>query len=131
MTIPENQPDSFGEAALSPDPGHAFVDLLEAAPDADPTAARPTMRRLLEADGANVIVATFAPGQSLNDHRAAHPIAVQCLTGDLDFTVEGETRRLGPGVLVHVAARVMHRVDSPADGAGAVMLLQMLTAPRS
>lgn len=109
------------------------VDVLGAdgvAPD--PTRDRGTVRRMLTGDGVNLITFTFAPGQSWPDHQAAHPITVQCLAGTLDFTVGERTVRLGPGVVVHLKERVLHRVDCPENAADPanVLLLTMLTGER-
>lgn len=103
----------------------------EAAPPAQPGRPRPAVKRLLQGDGVNLITFTFSPGHALPDHQAAHPIMVQCLSGVLDFSCEGETVRLGPGTVIHLPDHVMHRVDCPADSPGeAVLLLSMLTGER-
>lgn len=97
----------------------------------DPGRPRGVVKRLLSGDGVNLITFTFAPGQSWPDHQAAHPITVQCLAGQLDFTVGDEQVRLSPGVVVHLPERVVHRVDCPADAPEAnVLLLTMLTGQR-
>ena len=111
------------------------VHLLDAAPVPDPGRPRPAVARVLQGAGANLILFAFAPGQSLPEHRAAHPITVQCLRGTLDFTWGGRTERLDPGTVVHLPAHVTHRVDrpdvdasNPRDGEiSAVLLLTMLT----
>ncbi|WP_051298187.1 cupin domain-containing protein [Brevibacterium album] len=132
-------------AGTTPDgsgPGAAVLDVLALAPAADPERrnGRPSVKRLLQADGANLIAFTFAPGQSLPEHTAAHPITVQCLSGLLTFTCEGETTVLTPGTVVHCRAHVEHRVDCPEEPAGSVqeggaagpnvLLLTMLTGER-
>ena len=95
------------------------LDLLAAAPAPDPARARPAVARVLQGAGADLILFAFAPGQSLPDHRAAHPILVQCLRGALDFTWGGRTVRLEAGTAVHLPAGITHRVDRPAEGAPA------------
>ncbi|HHU39358.1 MAG TPA: cupin domain-containing protein [Propionibacterium sp.] len=106
------------------------LDLLDAAPAAR-EGTRPGVQRLLQGDGANVIAFTFTPGQSLPDHKAAHPITVQCLSGVLDFTCGDETVRLAPGVVAHLRDHVVHRVDCPPDADPTnVLLLTMLTGER-
>lgn len=102
--------------------------LLDDSPPPQPDKSRPAVKRLLQGDGANLIAFTFSAGQSLPDHRAAHPITVQCLSGVLDFGCAGETVRLEPGVITHLPAGLTHRVDCPAGASGpAVLLLTMLT----
>lgn len=103
----------------------------EAAPTPDSTRPRPAVARLLQGDGANLITFAFAPGQNLPDHRAAHPITVQCLEGELDFTCGEETVRLAPGTVIHLREQITHRVDCPADAPErSVLLLTMLTGER-
>lgn len=104
------------------------LSVLNQAPAPNPERNGPAARRLLQADGANIIAFTFSPGQSMPEHQAAHPIVVQCLQGELTFTVDGETTALQPGVAVHVPARVLHSVHCP-DAAEPVniLMLTMLT----
>ena len=104
---------------------------LAAPPQPDHPRGRPAVKRLLQGDGANLIAFTFAPGQSFPDHSVAHPITVQCLSGELTFGCGDETIRLTPGAVVHCRERVLHRVDCPEDAPDAnVLLLTMLTGER-
>ena len=104
---------------------------IAAPPQPDHPRGRPAVKRLLQGDGANLIAFTFAPGQSFPDHSVAHPITVQCLSGELTFGCGGETIRLAPGTVVHCRERVLHRVDCPDDAPGSnVLLLTMLTGER-
>lgn len=128
--MPLNTPETFGAPARHGGDGMAVFAVPDVAPSPR-EGARPGVQRLLQGDGANLIAFTFAPGQSLPDHRAAHPITVQCLTGVLDFTCGDETVRLGPGVVAHLRDHVVHRVDCPADADPTnVLLLTMLTGER-
>lgn len=166
--LPTNRPETFGLAAghyrsdaqiYTAGSGMTYVDLLSLAPQVSAEGHKPAVQRVMQGDGANLILGTFAPGQALNDHRAAFPITVQCLRGQLRFTClpageqgqaqeadqaglagGGETEEryagaagggeesviLRPGNIVHVPARVVHRVDHAGEGP-AVMLLTMLT----
>ena len=109
-------------------PTATTVNVLEQAPVADPNRSSPVAQRLVQADGANVIVFSFAPAQSMPEHQAAHPIIVQCLSGYLDFTAEGETVSMVPGVVIHLAARVPHDVVCPVNASeNSVLMLTMLT----
>lgn len=129
-SLPLNTPDTFGDAAEHDRAGMTVLDLLDAAP-AVREGSRPGVKRLLQGDGANVIAFTFAPGQLLPDHRAAHPITVQCLSGVLDFTCGEETVRLAPGVVAHLRDHVVHGVRCPTDAEPTnVLLLTMLTGER-
>lgn len=113
-----------------------FSDLFNDAPEPR-QGARPAVARLATLPGANIIVFRFAPGQCLNDHTAAHPITVQCVRGELDFTVytsaPGSTAtttqafRLRPGRVIHLDAYELHRVDAVDGCDDALLLLTMLT----
>lgn len=119
----------------APSPGTAShgaptttINAVQQAPAGDPNRSSPVAQRLVQADGGNIIAFTFAPGQSMPEHQAAHPITVQCLSGYLEFTVEGRTVPMDPGVVIHVAARVPHEVVCPVNAtADSVLLLTMLT----
>lgn len=122
---------------------HTLFDVLAHIPPQVNDRPRPAVKRLAQADGGNIIAMNFAPGQVLPEHKAAHPITVQCLQGVLLFTVEGESITLTPGKVIHVKAGVLHDVvcpdsqtaevsaDSPAQPeAENVLLLTMLTGER-
>lgn len=103
------------------------VDVLAQAPPAVPDRVAPVAKRLLQTEGAHLIAFTFAPGQSMPEHQAAHPITVQCLSGQLTFTVGDQTVSLEPGVVIHVPARLRHEVECPPATSGpSVLLLTML-----
>ena len=57
-------------------------------------------------------------------HRAAGPITVQVLDGDIQFRVGGREHRLAPGDLVVVRAGVEHEVGSSAGGTFLLTLVQ-------
>lgn len=126
-----NTPDSFGTATEHPPAEMTTLNLLDDAPAPRPDKRRPSVKRLLRGDGANLIAFTFTPGQFLPDHKSAHPITVQCLSGTLDFGCGEETVRMSPGVVLHLREHVVHRVDCPEDAEGpAILLLSMLTGER-
>ncbi|WP_245822838.1 cupin domain-containing protein [Brachybacterium avium] len=129
---PVYRPDGFGTPASRDSDPMTVLPLTEQAPAPNPQRPRPAVKRLLQGDGANLIAFTFAPGQNLPDHTAAHPIIVQCVSGTLDFSSGGDTERLRPGTVIHLREGVMHRVDCPADAAeeASVLLLTMLTGER-
>lgn len=134
--VPVNRPDSFGAPSHSAAESSPLttVNILSQAPAPQPGRPRPSVQRLVTAPRANLIVFSFLPGQSLPDHKAAHPITVQCLRGTLLFTCGEDAVELNPGVVCHLPAYVVHRVDCPENtttgGAQdpAVLLLTMLTA---
>lgn len=119
--LPINTPDSFGNAVHheSHDDVLEFADSMTVmyasneAPEPDPQRSRPSVKRLMQGDGVNVIAFNFLPNQNLPDHKAAHPITVQCVEGELEFTCGEETITLVPGTIIHLPAYVPHRVDCP------------------
>ncbi|MDN6382860.1 MULTISPECIES: cupin domain-containing protein [Corynebacterium] len=108
------------------------LPLPELAPAPAPARPRPMVKRLLQGGGANLITFTFAPGQDLPDHKAAHPILVQCVSGTLDFGCGEETVRMNPGTVIHLREYVVHRVNCPGDAPDEanILLLTMLTGER-
>lgn len=130
--LPVFRPNGFGDPAFRDSDSMTVLPVGDQAPAPRPHGSRPAVKRLLQGDGANIIAFTFAPGQDLPDHTAAHPIIVQCVSGTLDFTTGGETVRLSPGTVVHTREHIVHRVDCPADASeeASVMLLTMLTGER-
>jgi quercetin dioxygenase-like cupin family protein len=62
-------------------------------------------------------VVTLEPGSLVPDHSHPHEQMGILLSGELEFTVGGLTRRLGPGDLWKIPGGVVHRVralDGPA-----------------
>lgn len=129
--LPINDVTTFGEASHSSEAAEALtsLDLIAEAPPAQTDRPRPAVKRVLSANGANLILFTFAAGQSLPDHKAAHPITVQTLRRSVTFTCGGTKVLLEPGKIIYLPAYVPHRVDfAEKDGAEpAIMLLTMLT----
>ncbi|MBK4173127.1 LuxR family transcriptional regulator [Corynebacterium macginleyi] len=128
-----------GTRQEGPDSPLTDLDLVALAPPTDPQRQRPGVRRVFKGDRANLILFSFSPGQTLPDHKAAHPITVQVIRGEELFTCGEKTVRLIPGTMVHLPAYHVHSVaaplpvmdsDSPAQQADmqpALMLLTMLT----
>ncbi|KHO29067.1 cupin domain-containing protein [Corynebacterium minutissimum] len=122
--LPINDATTFGDATHDGSVLTA-LNLLDEAPAPDSTRPRPAVKRVLSADGANLILFSFTPGQDLPDHKAAHPITVQVLHGSVTFSCGEQEEPLTPGRIVHLPAYAPHAVacrDEPA-----LMLLTMLT----
>ena len=112
-------------------PGLSLVELPESVATPDPERALPATRRILKADGVDLISFTFSPGQILGDHSAPYPITVQCLNGEVDFSVEGTTLRMEAGMLLHLEEGIPHHVQAtPEATEPATILVSLLTGER-
>ncbi|MBV7362993.1 cupin domain-containing protein [Actinomycetaceae bacterium TAE3-ERU4] len=132
--IPENNENTFGEAQLTATEGSmSTLNALDLVPELDTSRDVPAVKRVFQGNGANLILFNFAPGQRLRDHKAIHPIMVQCLRGLLTFTYGEETVELRPGTILHLDPMLVHRVDCPdeASGEGNVLQLVMLTGKKN
>ncbi len=131
MSVDTNTPDTFGSPSFVSHETMTTIDIIRAAPDPKELGDKPAVQRVLQGDGANLILFTFAPGQSLKEHKAAHPITVQCVAGQLDFGCEGKIVELTPGTVLHLPAYVVHRIDCPETAAESnILLLTMLTGEK-
>jgi quercetin dioxygenase-like cupin family protein len=61
-----------------------------------------------------VVNLAFVEGALLADHSSQHPILVQVLSGDVEFTCAGETTRIGAGGLLSLDGGVVHAVRAVA-----------------
>jgi quercetin dioxygenase-like cupin family protein len=69
-------------------------------------------RKILQAEGARVVLFSFDQAQVLTEHTAAVPALLQVLDGHLRITADGRTVDLQPGGLIHLAARLPHSVEA-------------------
>ena len=58
---------------------------------------KPQAKKLIDADGGNLILMELAAGQSWHEHHSVHPVVVQALKGKIDFRVKGQSVILVPG----------------------------------
>ncbi len=115
----------------SPIPGVILSDITNAAATPDDSRRLPATRRILKADGIDLISFTFSPGQVLGDHQAAYPITVQCVAGEVDFIIGEHTIPMKEGTLLHLDEGIMHHVKSPTDSPGtSTILVSLLTGER-
>ena len=68
---------------------------------------------LLTASGLRVTLFKFAAGQELSEHTSAARVLVQVIAGRCDFIIEGQTRTLLPGELLHLPPKMPHAVHAP------------------
>lgn len=124
-TVDPGREITFAEgAAAGADAARLTAHDVAAEAPAPAEGDRPAIARLASVAGVNLIALRFTAGQVLPDHRAAHPITVQGISGAARFIVGDRVEELGPGRLVHLPAMVGHRVEADDD---AVLLLSMHT----
>lgn len=94
------------------------------AENSGPVGERPDVAVLSRNTGATVVRLSFRAGQSMPDHRTGRPILVFGQDGEIDFTVDGVTSRLGPGVAIHVEPGVGHALVAHTDATVALVVLE-------
>ena len=81
---------------------------------------------LSEADGIELVLFAFAPGERLSEHTSARPAIIHLLAGEADVTV-GERAVAGrPGTWIRMAAGTAHSIEAKT---GLVMALYLLPRP--
>ena len=100
-----------------------MTDLHNLPAVAEPGEDRPGVKRVMVADGARVVVFSFAAGQGLTEHTAAFPILVQSIGGHLQFTADGRTTDLHPGDVAHLSARLPHAVHAVTNATLQLVML--------
>lgn len=88
---------------------------------------KPHAQKIVDANGANLVVLQFAQGQIWKEHHSVHPIVVQVLSGRVYFRVRGQELTLVPGTPVHLTAQLLHEVEALEDS---TVLVTMLTGER-
>ncbi|EEW49396.1 cupin domain protein [Corynebacterium efficiens YS-314] len=112
-------------------PGLSVVELPDTVATPDPGRTLPATRRILKAEGVDLISFTFSPGQVLGEHHTAHPVTIQCLDGEIDLVLADTTVRLRQGTLLHLEAGITHHVQAtPEATEPATILVSLLTGHR-
>ena len=78
---------------------------------------------LIKSATLEVIRLVVPTGKDIPEHKAPGDITVQCLEGEVDFTAEGKTQRLGPGRLLYLAAGAPHSLHGVQDASVLVTIL--------
>ncbi|MGP9783322.1 hypothetical protein CQ010_13070 [Arthrobacter sp. MYb211] len=73
-------------------------------------------QRISSASGATLVQIAFDADVELAEHKAATPIIVQVLDGQVDFSVGDQTHQLSYGGMIQLEAGVVHAVyaENPA-----------------
>lgn len=101
---------------------YTFLTGLDASND-DEEGTRPAITRINRSDSETVVRLSFREGQVMAEHLAAHPILVLGQTGEIDFTVDGDTVRLTAGTAIRVDARIYHSLRAVTDGAVTLVIV--------
>ena len=87
-----------------------------------------TAKTLIKEGPVTVTLIGVNPGGSLHAHKAAGPITVQVLEGEVEFSIGESMRALPTGTLLALDAGVTHAVQSPRGG---IILLTVVNAARA
>jgi quercetin dioxygenase-like cupin family protein len=78
---------------------------------------------LSNADGVELVLFAFAPGEALNEHTSARPAIIHVLAGEGDLTVAGEPHAAGPGTWVRMPPDCRHSITARTSLVMALYLL--------
>jgi quercetin dioxygenase-like cupin family protein len=84
--------------------------------------------RRLEGERISLAIVELAPNAIVPEHHHAAEQLGLCITGTIRFTLDGETRDLGPGGTWRITSGRPHEVIAGPDGA---VLLDVFTPTRS
>ena len=106
-------------------PATVFQDLLAEAP----VPARGILSQTLSnAEGVELVLFAFAPGEALTEHTSSRPAIMHILSGEGDLTVGGAAYAGRPGTWVRMPANCRH---SLAARTPLVMALYLLPTDRA
>lgn len=78
---------------------------------------------LTKNDAFEAIVMHLPPGKTLPPHAVDGPLIVQCLSGEVDFSVEGASRILRAGDWMHLPGGASHAVEAHEESRILVTIL--------
>lgn len=58
---------------------------------------------------------TFRSGQIMKEHKAPYPIVVSVIEGEIEFKIGQENHLLEKGMMICVAAKVLHELKANTD----------------
>lgn len=97
-----------------------FRDLASEAP----VPARGILSQTLsDADGIEVLLFAFAPGEQLSEHTSARPAIIHILSGEGDLTVAGDAYPARPGTWVRMPPDTKHSLMARTAMVAALYLL--------
>jgi quercetin dioxygenase-like cupin family protein len=87
------------------------------------TLPTPKSFALFKSDQLEVMRVVLPAGKAFPPHRVAGEITVQCLEGNIDFSVDGVSQVLRAGQLMHLEAGVMHGLVGIDDASALVTIV--------
>ncbi len=78
---------------------------------------------LFKSEELELIRLVLPAGKAFRSHSVAGEVTVQCLTGVIDFDIEGRSQILRAGQLLHVAAGVAHGLSGVADASALLTIV--------
>jgi quercetin dioxygenase-like cupin family protein len=73
--------------------------------------------RRIQGERLTLAVVELAPNAVVPEHRHGHEQLGMVIKGEVDFTLDGETRHLGPGGTWRILSNLPHNVNAGPDGA--------------
>jgi len=73
--------------------------------------------RRIQGERLTLAVVELAPNAVVPEHRHEHEQLGMVIKGEVDFTLDGETRHLGPGGTWRILSNLPHNVNAGPDGA--------------
>jgi quercetin dioxygenase-like cupin family protein len=90
---------------------------------ADGTLPTPKSFALFKSDQLEAMRVVLPAGKAVPPHRVAGQSTVQCLAGRIDVSVDGESRVLRAGQLMHLAGGVLHGLVGLEDASALVTIV--------
>jgi quercetin dioxygenase-like cupin family protein len=91
-----------------------FTDGADHLPPPDAAQRQIASKVVFSSSAVRLVNLAFADGALLADHASQHPILVQVLSGEVEFTCAGESTRIGSGGLMSVDGGDVHAVRALA-----------------
>jgi quercetin dioxygenase-like cupin family protein len=88
-------------------------------------------RTLLQTAHARVILFGFAAGQELSEHTSTQHALVQILSGECDFSLDGQWHSLQAGALLHMPPNLPHAVRAKQPFSMLLTLIKPNQEPKS
>jgi quercetin dioxygenase-like cupin family protein len=96
-----------------------IVDILST----EGTLPSPKSFALFKSDQLEVMRVVLPAGKAFPPHRVAGEITMQCLEGRIDVSVDGASRILRAGQLMHLAGGVLHGLVGLEDASALVTIV--------